>query len=587
MDRAARVSSLSRMSWSSVGRGAIATAVLLAAAPAAGAAECANQAAAKVPGAEMQKQACLDDLTTAGTRVSGHTDPSDWAGLTPTAQKNPSGVPGLQIDGYFPDTSKTNLTNGWSHDAQFVIRLPDAWNGKLIITGAPGVRKQYSPDPVISDWVLSKGYAYASTDKGNSGNSFYSDGETPGDAIAEWHRRVTELTVATKEVVAQKYGRAAARTYVTGISNGGYLTRWQLENRPELYDGGVDWEGTLMSAAGPNLFTYLPVALKNYPRYLATGDQAAHDAMIAAGFSPGSEFLWEDHYGIYWDLTQRVYREELDPDYDGPITGGFPFCQSGTPMCEADYDYAARGEPVRAAIRKGENTGAIGKPMLTLHGTIDALLPIATDSDVYRRMVVEQGAADRHRYYVIENGNHVDGRFDVFPDRVRPIWPCWTTALAALDAWVDNGTAPPPNQFVPDERTADSDVANECAIPRAANEVVAAGPLAKPGPPPAARAKPRGIKRAVRRKGPRRFRVSGRLLLAASVTPAQACGAGRLIVRLAAEQRRAKLRGNCSFATTMKLRKRPAGPRVKLRVRWLGNRALEPYRAPTHRVRVR
>ncbi|MFP5372254.1 MAG: tannase/feruloyl esterase family alpha/beta hydrolase, partial [Actinomycetes bacterium] len=413
---------------------------------------------------EMQERACLEDLTTAGTTDSGHTDQSDWSGLTPRAQRNPSGVPGLQIDGYFPDTSKTNGTHGWNHDAQFVIRLPDNWNGKLVITGAPGVRKQYSPDPVIGDWVLAKGYAYASTDKGNTGTSFYSDGQTPGDAIAEWHQRVTELAIATKQVVVQKYGRPAARTYVTGISNGGYLTRWQLENRPDLYDGGVDWEGTLMSAEGPNLFTYLPVALRNFPRYRATGDRAAHDAMIAAGFSPGSEFLWEDHYAVYWDLTQRVYREELDPDYDGGLSAGIPFCQPGTPMCDADYDYAARGEGVRAAIRKAENTGDIGKPMLTLHGTIDALLPIATDSDVYRRMVLARGKGARHRYYVIENGTHVDGRYDLFPDRVRPIWPCWGTALDALDAWVDRGVEPPPDQFVPDRRGPGADPANECAL---------------------------------------------------------------------------------------------------------------------------
>ena len=153
-----------------------------------------------------------------------------------------------------------------------------------MITGAPGVRKQYASDFVIGDYVLGKGYAYASTDKGNTGTAFYEDGAEPGDAIAEWNRRVTELAVAAKETVARRYGRAAARTYVTGISNGGYLTRWQLENRPDLYDGGVDWEGTLFdSTPGLNLLSFLPPALKHYPRYRATGDQAAHDAIIAAG----------------------------------------------------------------------------------------------------------------------------------------------------------------------------------------------------------------------------------------------------------------------------------------------------------------
>jgi hypothetical protein len=58
--------------------------------------------------------ACLDDLTTAGTVASGHTDPADWAGLQSAATRNPSGVPGIQIDGYFADTSTFNTTHGWT-----------------------------------------------------------------------------------------------------------------------------------------------------------------------------------------------------------------------------------------------------------------------------------------------------------------------------------------------------------------------------------------------------------------------------------------------------------------------------------------
>ena len=88
-------------------------------------------------------------------------------------------------------------------------------------------------------------------------------------------------------VVEQRYGREPRRTYAVGISNGGYLVRWQLENRPGLYDGGIDWEGTLYRRDQPNLLTYLPVALRHYPAYAATGDQAAHDAMIRAGFHEG------------------------------------------------------------------------------------------------------------------------------------------------------------------------------------------------------------------------------------------------------------------------------------------------------------
>lgn len=142
---------------------------------------------------------------------------------------------------------------------------------------------------------------------------------------------MTELALAAKRVVWQRYGRPVWRTYMTGLSNGGYLTRWQSENRPDIYDGGVDWEGALYRAAGPNLLTHLPTALKHYPAYAANGDPAAHQAMLDAGFAPGSEFLWPYHYSTYWDLTQRIYREEFDPAYDGALQAGVPFCAMARP----------------------------------------------------------------------------------------------------------------------------------------------------------------------------------------------------------------------------------------------------------------
>jgi pimeloyl-ACP methyl ester carboxylesterase len=335
----------------------------------------------------------------------------------------------------------------------------------LVITGAPGIRKQYANDYLFSDWLLARGYAFASTDKGNNGTNFYRDGAAPGDAIVEWNERVTELTLAAKSVVEQRYGGAAAYTYITGISNGGYLTRHALENHPQLYDGGVDWEGTHWRPEGPNLFTYLPAALKYFPRYAALRDEFARQQMIAAGFAEGSEFIWEHHYLVYWDLTQRTYREEMDPDFDTSIEAGFPFCASGTPYCDADYDYASRPQAVKNAVANVSLTGRIGKPMITLHGTLDALLPIRTNSDPYVKLIKDAGRAHLHRYYVVEDGNHVDQLYDEFPDRLRPIAPCYREAFLALENWVENKgkVKPPPSGFIP--RPASGDLANECMLP--------------------------------------------------------------------------------------------------------------------------
>ncbi|MGH3389742.1 MAG: tannase/feruloyl esterase family alpha/beta hydrolase [Actinomadura sp.] len=443
----------------------LAISAVLMGAPAAAAGpstHCARVDRITVPGAERQVAACLTDLTTAGTMATGHTDPADWAGLHPAGAKNPSGVPGVQLDGYFPDDSTSNTHHGWNHDAQFVIRLPDRWNGGLVVAGSPGVRTQYANDFTISDQAVARGYAYAATDKGNSGAQFYRDGDRPGDAIAEWNDRVTQLTVAAKVVLAQRYGRLPRRTYAAGISNGGYLVRWQLENRPWLYDGGLDAEGTLWRADGPNLLTYLPAALRAYPRYKASADPAAHAAMLEAGFAPGSEFLWDFHHTVYWDLTQRIYREELDPSFDGDAEAGTPFCAPGSPACDADYDYAARPAEVREAVARIALTGRVRRPLITLHGTLDTLLPITTDSDVYAEMIDESGAGRLHRYYRIEGGNHVDGLYDTFPDRLRPLLPCFHTAFTALERWTVEGTVPPPDATVP--RPTSGDLANTCSL---------------------------------------------------------------------------------------------------------------------------
>ena len=152
--------------------------------------------------------------------------------------------------------------------------------------------------------------------------------------------------------------------------------------------------------------------------------------MYKAGYKRGSEFLWEQHYAEYWDLTQRTYREEFDPRYDGEQKAGTPFCQADGNLrtrCDAEYRYYKRPERVKDAVQKVSLTGDIGWPMITLHGTLDTLLPIKRYANVYREMIENQGKAKMHRYYVIEDGNHVDSFYDAYPrtgpTALRPILP--------------------------------------------------------------------------------------------------------------------------------------------------------------------
>jgi hypothetical protein len=429
--------------------------------PAPGARPCTASDTVRVPGAGYTETACLPDITTAGllTAAPGrYTDQPDWVSLHAPGTKNPTG---------FPDTSSFNTTHGWDHDSQFVLRVPDNWNGGLVVAGAPGTRKQYSSDFLISDFVVAQGFAYAATDKGNNSNDFYLDGQRPGDAVAEWHQRVTQLAVAAKGALKERFGHRPAHTYMAGISNGGYLVRWQLENRPDLYDGGVDWEGTLFTPDGPDLFSYLPTAV----RY--TLGQADADDMYAAGFARGSEALWPYHQGIYWGLTQKVYRAEFDPGYDPTCPGasaGATLPQLVAPCpSDAAYDswFADPTRPVHDALARISLTGAIKRPLLTLHGTLDTLLPISTDSDVYAQMIAERHRDRLHRYYRIEGGNHVDSLMALDPAHLRPMLPCFRTAFDALVGWVETGQQPPASATVPrpaGNGATDPALLNSCAL---------------------------------------------------------------------------------------------------------------------------
>lgn len=156
---------------------------------------------------------------------------------------------------------------------------------------------------------------------------------------------------------------------------------------------------------------------------------------------------------MYWDLTQRTYREEVDPSYDSTLEAGLPFCASGVPFCDADYVYADRPLAVRDAVAE-----------ISLRGDLDALLPIRTNSDPYVDLIRKAGRSHLHRYYVVQGGNHVDQLYDVFPDRLRPIAPCYREAFMALERWVEIRGNQQPVASKTIARPTSGDVANQCPL---------------------------------------------------------------------------------------------------------------------------
>jgi hypothetical protein len=434
-------------------------------------------------GPALADATCVDsaDLTTnnlattpannsiAGLPAFAFTPQTDRATISPSlARRAPITrmVPGIQLDG--------RIASDPTGQARFLLRLPQDWNGRLVVAGASGTRSEFNGDFSWSDYVVQKGYAYASQNKGVlnlqlttasdpqgcrlnplSGTyvSFYDDGVN--QPFARWTEYMVKAGHLARQGVIANYGKQPRFIYAVGTSNGGYQVRRAIETAPELFDGGVDWEGTFVDEHAPNLLTDLPAGILNYADYAATGFDANSTAarnIRAAGYPPdivasASSSLWTNYWASFWEVTQCQWQKRLDTAYDTYGSG------TGT------YNYVARlsASDVGAQLASFATTGRIQRPLVTVAGTMDALLPIDHHARAYARKVAAAQSGwefPRHderdapyRLYEVQNGNHIETYADTFP-QLALIEPQAHTAFDLLVAHVETRAPLPASQCV-------------------------------------------------------------------------------------------------------------------------------------------
>jgi alpha-beta hydrolase superfamily lysophospholipase len=388
----------------------------------------------------------------------------------PTPTSTPA--PGIQVEGWFADDP--------SKEARFVLRLPDNWNGSLVVAGASGTRSEYNGDWAWSDYVLPKGYAYASQNKGVL--NFYavslaSATQPAADPLAcrlnpsstvwvhfydddaqkeftQWTQYMLLTASLAQQAAKVNYNHFPRRTYAVGTSNGGYQVRRAMEEAPDLFDGGVDWEGTFIDPNGPNILIDLPPAIANFPAYAASGydpNSPAAQEILAAGYPPDIvnraatpvDSLWGLYNEQFWEVTACQWQERFDPTY-ATYTSGL-----------GNYDYLSRlAVPgVFDSVAAVETTGKIKKPLITVAGTMDALLPIKRQARAYEAAVnaSRKGNNDersaQYRLYEVQNGNHIEAYVVPFP-QLEVIQPHAQRAFDLLVAYVEENSPLPPSQCI-------------------------------------------------------------------------------------------------------------------------------------------
>jgi hypothetical protein len=284
----------------------------------------------------------------------------------------------------------------------------------------------------------------------------------PGQPFTRWAGFMIKAGELARDGVKAGYGHSPRFTYAVGTSNGGYQVRRAVETAPELFDGGVDWEGTFVDEHAPNLLTDLPPAILNFPDYAASGLSGASTAaknIQGAGYPPdivsGTASLWGLYNAQFWEVTQCQWQKRLDPKYDTYGSG------TGT------YNYVGRlsSSDVGAQFAAFATTGKIRRPLVTVAGTMDALLPIDHHARAYARKVAaaskhkrdddddrgdRRGDDDRpaYRLYEIQNGNHIETLQDTFP-QLELIEPHAQRAFDLLVRQVEHDVPLPPDQCVP------------------------------------------------------------------------------------------------------------------------------------------
>jgi hypothetical protein len=365
--------------------------------------------------------------------------------------------------------------------APYLIRIPDNWNGTLLVH-AHGYRDladhpgevddrsaPASPNAALEPALLAQGYALA-------GSAYAANGWAVKEGI-----RDTRTLVARFTSIA---GRPS-RTLLWGFSLGSIVTLALADQRGSPFDGYLAacavgagtsraWDGALVTAVAYDTAFGWPAAWGtpgDVRDDIDFGSEVLLPKMFAELANPLNFGKWEFIRLVTgaapspfplalfpgWIITNMFFvteaRAELERRAEGPVAQNLNHLYTLAPAdkaylaalgVNADLLLASMNAKRTVSAPPGprsyvqqwaDYSGRITKPVLTLHTAIDTLVPPSHES-AYAATVAAAGASGLLAQTFTNGAGHCNFT-----------GPQLLAALAALDGWVATGSKPGPAAF--------------------------------------------------------------------------------------------------------------------------------------------
>ena len=364
---------------------------------------------------------------------------------------------------------------GCGFGANFVLRIPDHWNGMLVSAATPATRDAYSLDIYFADSIQSQGFAFLASDKGTPGRELEGDPFAAAkNALLErramecWHDSFAGLTAWAQHFLAQD-GRDidlnagvefsvtgtenfGIKTFAVGLSNGGYVVRRALErdsNMAHLFAGGLEVEGVCWLPE-VNLISTLRDFILEYTalRAAKTDNEKSHHRarLLALGLPDCPEPLWRFYHEYYWFIVFNIYRDYFDRDFASPLPWQQYLELASNGLRKKDHDldlvqyhWADRLAQIELPKRL-INSGNLEAPLISIYGSWDCLCVPRYHLSAYADCVNKQGKADLHRIYEVERATHIDSLVHSLWDSGKELQPMLPEAQARfkeLVSWIN------------------------------------------------------------------------------------------------------------------------------------------------------